>query len=172
MILAAALAFWGIVVHRVCDWLLQSDWMAKHKAAPRYVTRWVNDQLTGRNFEVSCPWWDRHPAAYVHAGIHGVGFLALAILTPWTAWAAGVVFVTHLLIDTRVPVAWWSRLVRQTQPAGLKTEIWVHPKDKPEWKTWNDVRPLYDVGTEVRIWSDQVWHEVVVCALAVLLVLL
>ena len=45
-----------------------------------------------------------HPAAWLHAAIHGV-CLGLAL-----NWLAGVILgFIHLLIDTRVPVDWWMR---------------------------------------------------------------
>jgi hypothetical protein len=71
-----------------------------------------------------------HPAGVVHAGIHGI---ALALVF---AWIAIPLAITHYLIDLRKPVQWWSRLVRQTQPGGNG----------------------YDVGLEVRFWTDQVFH--------------
>src|SRR5690349_10900130 len=66
----------------------------------------------------------------VHASIHGV-LLALVF-----GWVAIPLALAHGLIDTRRPVVWWSRLVRQTQPSG----------------------DGYDVGLEVRFWTDQVFH--------------
>lgn len=64
---------------------------------------------------------------------------------PW--WAALAIGVTHLLIDTRVPVAWWSKLIRQTQPDPSRF-------------------PVMDIGADVRIWADQVWHIGVIAALS------
>lgn len=100
------LLVWGIVAHLIADWLLQNEWMATNKVSLR------------------------HPAAYVHAGIHGV---ALALVFGWVAIPLAV---SHLLIDTRKPVVAWSRLIRQTQPSGEG----------------------FDIGADVRIWVDQVWH--------------
>lgn len=116
----ADLLVWGIVAHLVADWPLQNDWMARNKANLR------------------------HPAGYVHAGIHGV-LLALVF-----GWVAVPLAVAHLLIDTRKPVVWWSRLVRQTQPDPSRF-------------------PIVDIGTEVRFWTDQVFH-IACIALAALLV--
>lgn len=164
---ATTLLVWGIVVHLVVDWLLQNDWMARHKAKRRERTQMVKiidsvDNVRGTYLgggkmtvegniaeshkstrQVPGPWWDRHPAAYIHAGMHGVAQL---LVFPW--WAALAIGVTHLLIDTRTPVVWWSRLIRQTQP---KSDRYL------------------DIGAEVRVWSDQVWHIAVV-ALAALVV--
>lgn len=112
---ATELCVWGAVVHLVVDWLGQNEWMAVNKPSLR------------------------HPAGYVHAGLHGAAQL---LVFPW--WAALAIGVTHLLIDTRVPVGWWSRLIRQTQPGA----------------------PPWDVGMEVRVWADQVWHIAVVALLA------
>jgi hypothetical protein len=106
---ASDLLIWGFVAHLIADWPLQNDWMARNKASLR------------------------HPAGYVHAGIHGV---LLAFVFGWVAVPLAAV---HLLIDTRVPVVWWSRLVRQTQPNPASF-------------------PLVDFGTEVRFWTDQVFH--------------
>jgi hypothetical protein len=103
---ASDLLIWGLVLHLVADWPLQNDWMARHKAS------------------------FRHPAGYVHAAIHG-GLLAFVF-----GWLSLPLAVVHLLIDTRRPVVWWSRLIRQTQPGGTG----------------------YDVGLEVRFWTDQVFH--------------
>jgi len=103
---ASSLLIWGIVAHLIADWPLQNDWMAKHKANLR------------------------HPAGYVHAGIHG------ALLAVVFGWVALPLAVAHLLIDTRKPVEFFSLAMRQTQPHGAG----------------------YDIGIEVRIWADQVWH--------------
>ena len=116
---ATDLLVWGIVAHLVCDWLLQNEWMAVNKVSLR------------------------HPAAYVHAGIHGIG-LALVF-----GWIAIPLAVSHLLIDTRKPVAWWSRTIRQTQPDPTRF-------------------PLMDLGTDVRIWVDQVFHILAVAIVALI----
>jgi hypothetical protein len=137
---ATGLMVWGLVAHLIADWPLQNDWMAqnKMKRRPRFWTDNVGD---GGWHE---PWWSRHPAAYVHAGIHGV---LLALVFGWIALPLALV---HLAIDTRVPVVWFSRLMRQTQPTG---------KDLP----------LVDIGMFVRFWTDQVWHIacIAIAALAV-----
>jgi hypothetical protein len=112
---ATELLVWGIVAHLIADWPLQNDWMANNKARVR------------------------HPAGFVHAGIHGV---ALAFVFGWWALAlAGA----HYVIDLRTPVVWWSRLVRQTQP---------------------DTSLSYSVGLEVRFWTDQVFHIACIAGLA------
>lgn len=108
----ANLIVYGIVVHLVCDWLLQNDWMARNKA-----------NLT-------------HPAAWSHGGVHLVGMLL--IFAPWYALA---IALTHMLIDTRVPLMWWRRVYRQTDTG--------------------------DVALHVAIWTDQVAH-IAVIALAAL----
>jgi hypothetical protein len=112
------LLIWGIVLHLIADWPLQNDWMAKNKA-----------NLL-------------HLAGYVHAIIHG---LLLAIIF---SWAAIPLAVAHLFIDTRKPLVWWSKLVRQTQP------------------TRSD--HMVDVGLEVRFWTDQVFHIICVAVAALL----
>jgi len=78
----------GLVAHLVADWVLQNDWMALNKTSLR------------------------HPAAWVHAGIQGV-CLGMAL-----GWLAGVVLgFIHLLIDTRLPVAWWIRVFKKSSNA-------------------------------------------------------
>ena len=79
-----------------------------------------------------------HPAGIVHAAIHG---LALA---PVFRWKAFPLALTHYAIDLRVPVAKWSAFIRQTQPSGEG----------------------YDVGMEVRFWTDQVFHIASIAVLA------
>jgi hypothetical protein len=115
---ASELLVWGIVIHLVADWVLQNDWMANNKQSLL------------------------HPAAYVHALIHG---LCLAFIF---GWAAVFLACAHLLIDTRKPVEWWSKLIRQTQPQGKGVRL----TGSTEYVM------LWDAGTEVRFWTDQVFH--------------
>lgn len=124
------LLIWGIVLHLIADWPLQNDWMANNKA---------------RRAHPYSLWFIRHPAAYVHASIHGV---LLAIVF---GWPAVFLVYAHLIIDTRVPVVWWSRLIRQTQPQS--NFVHVYRKDAGK-----DVASLYDIATEVRFWTDQTFH--------------
>lgn len=114
---AADLVVWGLVAHLAGDWLFQNEWIAVNKTSLR------------------------HPSGYVHAGIHAV---ALSLVFGWVSLPLAV---AHLLIDTRKPVVWLSRLVRQTQPGGQG----------------------FDIGADVRIWADQVWHIacIAIAALAV-----
>ena len=79
---------WAVVIHLIADWPLQTEWMALHKS-----------NLL-------------HPAAWVHSGIHA---LLLLLVFPWY-FALGIGF-THLLIDTRVPVQWWSKTFKHMSPA-------------------------------------------------------
>jgi hypothetical protein len=88
----------GLVAHLVADWILQNDWMAHNKLSLR------------------------HPAAWTHASIHAL-CLGLAL-----GWPAGVVLgFIHLLIDTRVPVAWWMRSFKKCDqsPAASSIGIWL-----------------------------------------------
>jgi Protein of unknown function (DUF3307) len=128
---ASDLLVWGIVLHLIADWPLQNDWMARNKANLK------------------------HPAGYIHAEIHGI---LLAFIFGWVAIPLAV---THLLIDTRKPVVWWSKLIRQTQP-----ENYFLPKSG---RSFQDPLLVYDIGTEVRVWTDQVFH-IVCIAIAALLV--
>jgi hypothetical protein len=88
----------GVTAHLIADWLLQNHWMAQNKMSLR------------------------HPAAWVHAGIHAL-FLGLAL-----GWQAGLILgIIHLLIDTRIPLRVWQDLIQQTRdgPAALHTAIWA-----------------------------------------------
>jgi hypothetical protein len=145
---ASDLLIWGVVLHLIADWPLQNDWIANNKAK-----RWSAGLF----------WWLRHPAAYVHAGIHG------ALLALVFGWVAAPLALTHLVIDTRWPVAKWSQLVKQTQP---KAPVWAE-------RLGVDGRyrlqsgggrggPLVDVGMEVRFWTDQVFHIACIAAAALI----
>jgi hypothetical protein len=78
----------GFVAHLVGDWILQNDWMARNKTSLQ------------------------HPAAWIHAAIHALCLgIALGPL-------AGVVLgLSHLLIDTRVPVDFWIRHFKKSTQA-------------------------------------------------------
>jgi len=94
---ATQLLVWGIVIHLVIDWILQNDWQAQNKVSLK------------------------HPAAYVHSGIHLLGLLCIF---PW--YVALLVAASHLLIVTRAPLVWWRRVFRQTQQGdvALHVAIW------------------------------------------------
>ena len=88
----------GLVAHLVADWILQTDWMARYK-----TSLW-------------------HPASWTHAATHAV-CLGLAL-----GWPAGLVLgFVHLLIDTRLPVAWWMRNVKKCSqsPEVVTIAIWL-----------------------------------------------
>ncbi len=102
--LAIDVLLWAVVIHMIVDWLLQTDWMARNKSNLK------------------------HPAAYVHSGMHALG---LMLIFPW--WMALSVGVTHLLIDTRKPVTWWIETIKQMPPS---TPVYMH----------------------VEIWLDQIFH--------------
>lgn len=95
--MASSLLLWGIVVHLVCDWFLQNDWMARNKSRLR------------------------HPAAYVHSGIHLLGLL---LVFSWPMALA--LAVSHIFIDTRIPLVWWRGFFRQTTdgPVALHVAMW------------------------------------------------
>jgi hypothetical protein len=155
---ASDLLIWGIVLHLIADWPLQNDWMANHKMHRRVRGVRHGDGLMTppQVYQPKERWWDRHPAAYVHAGIHGV---LLAIIFGWVAIPLAVI---HLVIDTRTPVVKWSKLIRQTQPQGnIVRAYMVNKGDK-------GTVSLYDVGTEVRFWTDQVFHIACVAIAALL----
>lgn len=100
---------YGLIAHLIADWPLQNDWIAQHK-----------DRIT-------------HPAAWLHATIHAV-FLTWAL-----GWPAGLLLaLTHILIDTRLPLRWWQRVFGQTTEG--------------------------EVALHVRIWVDQTFHLVSIAA--------
>jgi len=100
----------ALVAHLVADWLLQNNWMAKNKYSLL------------------------HPAAWIHTAIYTI-CLGLAI-----GWAAGAVLGTvHLVIDTGIPLRWWTRIYKDSL-------------DVPE-------------ALHIRIWADQVVHITAIAAL-------
>jgi hypothetical protein len=113
--IAGDVFIWAIVIHLVVDWLLQTDWMARNK---------INL---------------RHPAAYVHSGLHALG---LMLVFPW--FLALGVGITHLFIDTRRPVTWWMTTVKQMSRA----------------------TPVFST---VEIWMDQIFHVLVLLLAVLLL---
>jgi hypothetical protein len=75
----------ALVAHLIADWVLQNDWMVRYKTSLL------------------------HPAAWVHSGIQGV-CLGLVL-----GWQAGLFLgAAHILIDTRIPVAWWIRIFKKS----------------------------------------------------------
>lgn len=95
----------ALIAHLIADWLLQNEWLAIHKTDLG------------------------HPAAWLHAGIHTL-LLGLAL-----GWPAGLGLGSlHLLIDTRIPLGWWQRMIGQRREG--------------------------DVGRHIAIWADQVLHLV------------
>lgn len=115
MTLQTDVLVWAIIIHLVADWPLQTDWMACNKMNLR------------------------HPAAYVHSGIHTA---LLLLVFPWY-YALGIGF-THLLIDTRIPVQWWM-------------------------KTFKHIRPTAPNFALIEMWLDQVFHIIILAAAALLL---
>jgi hypothetical protein len=89
----------ALMAHLVGDFFLQNEWMATNKVSLK------------------------HPAAWVHSGIH---FLVLLLVFPWSVALA--VAVTHLLIDTRIPLSQWRKFYRQTNdpanPAFISFAMW------------------------------------------------
>ena len=101
----------GLLAHLVADWFLQNEWMALNKVSLK------------------------HPAAWVHSGIHTVGAL---LVFPWTvALALGI---SHILIDTRVPLQLWRKLYRQTQEGAIMVPF--------------------------ALWQDQAAHLILLCLAA------
>ncbi len=93
----------GMIVHFVADWVLQSDWMSANKMSLR------------------------HPAAWVHSGIHTLGLLLVFPIN-----AAMLLGLSHLIIDTRVPLNYLRKWMGQ-KPEGVQ-------------------------GISFMIWQDQIAH--------------
>jgi hypothetical protein len=170
---AVELIVWGLVAHLVADWFFQNEWQALNKAKRRIE----EPHVIGRPVLNSGPlyatldlvrrskWWDRHPAAYVHAGIHAVVQLLI-----FPVWAAVLIGFLHLLIDTRSPLDWWGKFTRQTRHEA-RTVVTSNPGIKATVPDMTDARrPLYDMGMEVAIWRDQTAHLVVLAAVACLVI--
>jgi len=94
---ATSLLVWGLALHLFCDWILQNEWQAHYKSSLK------------------------HPAAYVHSGIHLLGLLLI-----FPVWSALLIALLHLLIDTRLPLIWWRRVYRQTRTGevALHVALW------------------------------------------------
>jgi hypothetical protein len=173
---ASDLLIWGLVAHLIADWPLQTGWMVAHKSKRHIpkMRRGDGRMTPPRIYQPPTKWWWRHAAAYVHAGVH------LVMLSLVFGPIAGVVLaLLHLIIDTRVPVLWWTRTFGQTQPWGHTVE--VEPKDlsytEQVLSTFTALKPsgvkvpLYDIGTEVQLWIDQVFHIVCIAVMALLVTL-
>ena len=93
----AELYLYGLLVHLVADWMLQSDWMALNKTRLR------------------------HPAAWVHSGIHTLGFLLV-----YPVSVSLILGLAHILVDTRVPLIWWRNTFRQAPEGatGISFAMW------------------------------------------------
>lgn len=70
---------YAIVGHLIGDYLLQNDWMANNKKKKSWP-------------------------CFVHCLLYT---FAVYCCTLWPAWAMGVVFVTHYLIDRTNFINWW-----------------------------------------------------------------
>lgn len=119
----ANLFIFGLVAHILADWFLQNDWMATYKTSLK------------------------HPAAWIHSGIHFLCFLPLGF------WFAFWVFVTHVLIDTRVPLNWWKRIYRIKANDPHQDFFSVHNC----------------IARHVAFWQDQMAHILVIAVVAAVL---
>lgn len=101
----------GLIAHLLADWLFQNEWQSTHKSDLR------------------------HPAAWVHFGLH---FICMAAV--WPIFGALIVAVTHALIDTRKPLVWWRTVIGQTQ--------------------WRLDQPAEEnaIAVHVAFWQDQAAH--------------
>lgn len=152
---ASELMIWGFVLHLMADWLFQSSWMADNKMKRRFRKKLAPVDI-GEVETIQTVWWDRHPAAYAHAGMH-------AIWLSWVfGWAAIPLAITHLIIDCRWVVVQWSKLIGQTP----STVFMVNKPGQGRERV-----ALMDMGTVVRIWVDQVFHIACIAVAAVLVTL-
>lgn len=103
----------GILLHLVADWFFQNEWMANNKARRRPEPNLTNLS----SFDRGEVWWDRHPAAWVHAGIHTL--IQVPIFGPF----ALIIGILHLVIDTRTPLEWWGRVFKQTSEGAVAMHI-------------------------------------------------
>ena len=119
------LLVWALVAHIVADWLLQTEWMAVHKASLR------------------------HAASYTHAGVYA---LCMAPVFPWPL--ALTIGGVHLLVDTRVPVHWWMRVVKR-MPFERNGGPHTHPAANPHVSV---------MTTVVESAVDQAFHVLTIVA--------
>lgn len=91
------LFIFGLMAHLVADWFLQNEYMALNKTSLA------------------------HPASWLHSGIHLVAYLFV-----FSPLVAVLLAVSHILIDTRVPLIWWRRFYKQTQegPVMVPFAMW------------------------------------------------
>jgi hypothetical protein len=160
----------GGIIHLIMDWFAQNHWQATHKMLRR--DRWQTMRVTQDGYEdevISLPaeskWWDRDPAAYAHAGLH---FLPLLLIFPF--WAALIIAILHLIIDTRSPLDWWGKFTRQTISQDYKLPV---NDTYGAVESLNVILPptVMDVGKEVGFWRDQTAHIAVIAGVALLCVL-
>jgi len=89
----------GFIAHIIGDFMLQNEWMATYKTSLL------------------------HPASWVHSGIHFI--VLLFVFSPFLAL---LLAISHLLIDTRVPLREWRRFYKQTNdpknPAFISFAMW------------------------------------------------
>jgi len=109
---ATKLFVWSFVLHWLCDWILQSDWIAANKVG--FVMIPLSKPAKGDWKYLTIP----HKAAWVHAGIHLLGLL---LIFPW--WMALIVAAIHLLIDTRIPLRWWQNFYKQTTTGDIAIHV-------------------------------------------------
>jgi hypothetical protein len=120
------LILFGWLLHWIADWYLQNEWMALNKAKRKIANdggksallAWLDDKSV---FVYNSHWWHRHPAAYVHAGIHTIIQL---LIFPW--WGAFIIGLLHLIIDCRWILDKWGQLMKQTTegPIAIHIAIW------------------------------------------------
>lgn len=162
----------GGVVHLFVDWFLQNHWQAINKMKRRErIRRTAITQNIGGHDEVvdvidtllPSRWWDRHNAAYTHAGLH-----ALFLLIVFPLWAALLICVLHLIIDTRSPLDWWGKFTRQT--VDREGYVNIFPSDD-FYRGREEHRERYlGIGTHVGIWRDQTAHIIVLALVSLLCV--
>lgn len=87
---------WGVIAHIIIDWFFQNEWQAVNK------TNW------------------KHPAAWVHSGLH-----LIALLFVFPPIFAVCLAISHFLVDLRKPLVWWRKTIKQATDLGNPVTIHV-----------------------------------------------
>lgn len=121
----------GICAHLFADWFLQNEWQAQNKTSLK------------------------HPAAWIHSGIHVV---LLAFVFP--GWVALAIGVTHILIDTRKPLQWWRKAIGQTVYKPVEEWAGIYPVQESDFCH-------NSAAFAVVFWQDQVAHILIILAASI-----
>jgi hypothetical protein len=91
-----------IVSHFVADWLFQTDYEAIHKAQGSFLNK----------------------AILKHCSVYTLCFVGAIYFWNVSFWFLPAIFITHLVIDRRWPVAWWITKIKRTGSQFLKENFW------------------------------------------------